>query len=166
MAQGSAQSAPPSIDAAGHRLGAALATLYVLDASTITAPRVSSIYTFASPRVGTFDFASAFDALNLPSWRVVNDLDIVPRAPLGYTHVATLQEYDCSWWTVVPSPICWHSLLTYISLINPKFLPELACRWDAARVAARAAPAQQSISVPSGAVTVNVTINVEGGGKG
>lgn len=166
-AQASAQIPPAAVDVAGHSLGSALATLFALDASQISTFCVSSMYTFASPRVGDATFAGAFDALNLTSWRVVNDLDIVPRVPLGYTHVAMLQEYDCGL-NVWPTPSCWHSLLTYISLINPMFYPDPACRWDAARVASRAAPlaAQQSVSIPAGPVTVNVTINVEKAGEG
>jgi predicted lipase len=48
-----------SITVTGHSLGAALATLYVLDNALTDRIRNPSIYTFASPRVGDSTFAGA-----------------------------------------------------------------------------------------------------------
>lgn len=152
---------PPAIAVAGHSLGSALATLYVLDNAQSGGLAIASIYTFASPRVGDADFARAFDALGLTSWRIVNYLDLVPRVPLGFTHVAALQQYD-SGLGVWPSPVCWHSLATYLSLIDPRLKPDPDCRWTLAAQAARGAPsAAKSLAVPAGPVTVNITVNVE-----
>ena len=149
--------ASASIAVTGHSLGAALATLYVLDNALTDRIKNPAIYTFASPRVGDASFAQAFDALGLSSWRVANELDIVPRVPLGYTHVETLQEYN-SLTTALPTPACCHSLATYLSLIDPSLKPEPGCQW-AFRAPARPAAAVVQ-TIPAGPVTVNITINV------
>jgi Lipase (class 3) len=160
--------AAPSIVVTGHSLGAALATLYVLDNALTDRIKNPTIYTFASPRVGDASFASAFDSLGLTSWRVVNELDLVPRVPLGYTHVDTPQEYN-SLTTALPTPACCHPLATYLSVIDPSLKPEPGCQWPfrapappAAEIAARVAPppAPAVQTVPAGPVTVNITINV------
>ena len=122
--------APPvSIAVTGHSLGAALATLYVLDNALTERIHNPLIYTFASPRVGDSTFASAFNALGLTSWRVDNLPDIVPYFPLGFTHVNSLKQYD-SLTAVWPSPTCWHALATYLtSLIDPTLKPDPSCQW-------------------------------------
>jgi hypothetical protein len=152
-----------SIAVTGHSLGAALATLYVLDNARTNRIRTPSIYTFASPRVGDSTFASTFNALGLTSWRIDNLPDLVPFLPLGFTHVDSLKQYD-SLTTVWPSPACWHSLATYLSLIDTKLKPDPACQWPALAgepvLARAAAPAATTLSVPAGPVTVNITINV------
>ena len=168
-ARAEAVTPPVSIVVTGHSLGAALATLYVLDNALTERIHNPLIYTFASPRVGDSTFASAFNALSLTSWRIDNLPDVVPYLPLGFTHVDSLKQYD-SLTTVWPSPSCWHALATYLSLIDPKLKPDPSCQWLAlaeapARAAAPAltqapAPAAASQSVPAGPVTVNITINV------
>jgi Lipase (class 3) len=165
--EGLAPSAP-SIAVTGHSLGAALVTLYALDNALNDRIKNPTIYTFASPRVGDASFARAFDELGLTSWRVANELDIVPRVPLGYTHVDTLQDYN-SLTTALPTPACCHSLATYLSLIDPSLKPESGCQWPfkappapAAEIAARVAPPPAAAvqTLPAGPVTVNITINV------
>jgi hypothetical protein len=171
-----AQAPSASIAVAAHSLGAALATLYVLDNASSDRARNPLIYTFASPRVGNLTFANGFNALGLTSWRIDNLPDIVPYLPLGFTHVDTLQQYD-SLLTVWPSPGCWHSLATYLSLIDSNLQPDPDCQWlalpEAAAIASAveaaparpaAAPAAGTVTVPAGPVTVNITVNV--GGKG
>ena len=116
-ARAEAVAPPVSIAVAGHSLGAALTTLYVLDNALTERIHNPLIYTFASPRVGDATFAGAFNALGLTSWRIDNLPDIVPYLPLGFTHVNTLKQYDLLT-TVWPSPSCWHSLATYLSLID------------------------------------------------
>jgi hypothetical protein len=52
-----------------------------------------ALCTFASPAVGDSSFATAFNGLGLPSWRVVNAPDLVPKLPpqiLSFTHVNSL----------------------------------------------------------------------------
>jgi hypothetical protein len=67
--------------------------------------------TFASPRVGDATFAAAFDNLGLTSWRVVNQLDVVPYLPpadFGFVHVQTPEDYN-SGFRVRWSVGCWHA---------------------------------------------------------
>ncbi|WOJ88910.1 lipase family protein [Methylocapsa polymorpha] len=169
-----AEAATPSTSIAvtAHSLGAALATLYVLDNAYNERIHNPTIYTFASPRVGDLTFARAFNALHLTSWRIDNLPDLVPYVPLGFTHVDTLQQYD-SLLKVWPSPACWHALTTYLSLIDPKLQPSAACqlpelaaatalvaRPAAPELARAAAPAPTTLSIPAGPVTINITINV------
>jgi len=119
-----------SVEITGHSLGAALATLYAMEnakTSQIANPRLC---TFASPLVGDATFASVFDALGLTSWRVDNAVDLVTKVPpeaLGFVHVDAVEPVNSAW-KVVPNPGCWHSLATYLSLIDPSKHPDVACR--------------------------------------
>jgi Lipase (class 3) len=165
-----------SVEITGHSLGAALATLYTLEnARTAKIPN-AGLCTFASPLVGDSTFASAFDGLGLTSWRIVNSPDIVPKLPpeiLGFTHVNTLQLYNSSG-NVQPSLTCWHALATYLNLIDPTLQPDPACQLLAAPAVGPAAPALAgsalsvampnaitNFSVPSGPVSITITIKVE-----
>jgi hypothetical protein len=83
----------PEFVVTGHSLGAALATLYVAENSITPKSPIPLICTFASPLVGDADFASKFDELKIPSWRIVNEPDLVPKVP-GYSiiplsHIST-----------------------------------------------------------------------------
>jgi hypothetical protein len=163
------------IEVTGHSLGAALATLYTLEnAFTDKIPNLG-LCTFASPFVGDSTFASAFDGLGLTSWRIANSPDIVPKLPpeiLGFTHVNTLQLYSSSG-NVQPSLTCWHALATYLSLIDPILQPDPGCRLVVAPAVAPerpalaapelavARPATINLSVPTGPVTVNITVKIE-----
>lgn len=63
----------------GHSLGGALAVLTGCRlAKTGTQP--TAIYTFGSPRIGDRNFCSGY---NLPTYRIVNKLDLVPEMPLA-----------------------------------------------------------------------------------
>jgi hypothetical protein len=153
-----------TIAVTGHSLGAALATLYVLDNALTNKIKNPVIYTFASPRVGDATFANTFNTLGLASWRIDNLPDIVPQMPLGYTHVNSLKQYD-SLTTVWPSPSCWHSLATYLSLIDSALKPDPACQWRPPTLALATphespATAPKTVSAPSSPVTVNITVNV------
>lgn len=67
----------------GHSLGAALATLAALDLA-LTIPKLKSriqLYTYASPRVGTPEFATRHSKLLPNSYRVVNLGDTIPLTP-------------------------------------------------------------------------------------
>jgi hypothetical protein len=58
---------------------------------------------------------------------------------------------------------CWHSLATYLSLIDLTLQPDTACALlsPTARVQASAVPATAAvIAVPAGASTINITIKV------
>lgn len=168
--------APLSIKVIGHSLGGALATLYVADNATGSKVGIPQICTFASPRVGDLVFRNAFDNLGIPSWRIVNELDLVPKLPyLGFWHVAVEYLYN-SGWSVYWSPSCWHSLWTYLYLLDSSqpLLPD--CVWSSApaattslRQTAKAAPAAAAPAAPKEVAlaapadhgtTINITINV------
>ena len=76
-----ATSGPRGIWVTGHSLGGAIATLatvQLLDAGYT----VNGTYTYGSPRVGNPNFCAAFNAQGSPpSFRFVNNDDIVPRVP-------------------------------------------------------------------------------------
>src|SRR5215472_12104446 len=63
----------------GHSLGSALATLFVMENKEKKKFNITTICTFASPRVGDADFAEQFNALPVDSWRIVNCQDLVPK---------------------------------------------------------------------------------------
>ena len=83
----------------GHSLGGALATLCTADiaknAGSYFGSGAHQIYQwdFGRPRVGNKAFATGFQGLKIPTWRHVNQKDIVPHVPpeaLNYYH--TTQE--------------------------------------------------------------------------
>jgi hypothetical protein len=130
--QSAAPTSPAEIYVTGHSLGAALATLYVLDNTVNGHVRNPSLYTFASPQVGNLDFVRRFNQLNLVSWRVVNTSDLVPMLPpegFGFRHVEQEKPF-ISIGKVRPDVGCWHALSTYLALldknepIDPGCLPQ------------------------------------------
>jgi hypothetical protein len=62
----------------GHSMGGALAVLTAWRLATLGRPPVAT-YTFGAPRVGDTTFCSGYA---LPTYRIVNRLDIVPEVPL------------------------------------------------------------------------------------
>jgi predicted lipase len=86
--------------------GAALATIGVLPAGlwwfgllahNFRAKLLSTplLRTFASPRVGDPVFATNFNQIGITSWRIVNELDVVPNLPfLSFEHIQTLHLYN------------------------------------------------------------------------
>jgi len=103
----------------GHSLGSALATLFVMENDTKKRFDITTSCTFASPRVGTLEFARAFDQLPINSWRIVNTLDVVPKLPphipllLEYDHVDTAYPFTSSAFAK-NSLVCWHAMETYM----------------------------------------------------
>ncbi len=178
-----AKPAVRTIAVTGHSLGGALATLYVAEhahkaaaGTAMDGVEVSLLCTFASPRTGDPVFARAFDALPLTSWHIVNELDVVPKLPaIGFEHVDQLQLYN-SGLMVRWTPTCWHSLLTYLHLLDPRQPLDAGCAFMASGAAVTAAmgamalpvsPPPQPVSkdltltVPRGqAATISITINV------
>lgn len=63
----------------GHSLGGALSVLAACRLASLGRRPVAT-YTFGSPRVGDFQFCAGYA---LPTYRVVNRLDIVPELPLA-----------------------------------------------------------------------------------
>ncbi|HEY2587998.1 MAG TPA: lipase family protein [Tepidisphaeraceae bacterium] len=64
---------------AGHSMGGALAMLTACRLTRMGRP-AAAVYTFGSPRVGDPIFCSGY---TLPTYRVVNRLDLVPEMPLA-----------------------------------------------------------------------------------
>jgi pimeloyl-ACP methyl ester carboxylesterase len=175
---GAATAAKMSVTVTGHSLGSALATLYVAHNSQTKKVETPLLCTLASPRVGDYDFKTIFDGLSIPSWRIVNEPDLIPNTPyFGFWHIATEYEYD-SGWSTIPWPECWHSIYTYLHLLDPSQPLSSSCAWSTAKTAAAApplpakvrrmlrAPALPSaaekevgIAAPAG-TTINITIKV------
>jgi Lipase (class 3) len=108
-----------------HSLGAALATLYVAENEALGLLKISRVYTFASPRVGNAAFARSYNALGVPTWRIVNEPDVVPDFPpevLGYVHVKG-QHRISSTGTALPTISCAHALNTYLHVLTPRGVP-------------------------------------------
>ena len=116
----------------GHSLGSALATLFVMKNKATNRFDITTICTFASPRVGDTQFAQQFNQLPLTSWRIANTQDLVPKLPLrlplfGYQHVATAYEFSSAG-VVKRSPACWHSMSTYLHWLNPGIEVDPECK--------------------------------------
>lgn len=84
------------VEAAGHSLGAALATLTAMELRVEFGIPVGPVHLFGAPRVGNKLFAEAFEAaaeaqgVQPAAWRVIHGLDPVPRLPLalqGFQHI-------------------------------------------------------------------------------
>lgn len=69
----------------GHSLGCALSSLAVLDLRERWPDLPLQHYNFASPRLAAPDFAAHYNALQVPTYRLVNDSDLVPQTPPGVT---------------------------------------------------------------------------------
>ena len=156
-----------SIDVTAHSLGGALATLYVLENAKEDKIPNQVLYTFASPMVGDATFAAAFDALGLTSWRIVNEPDLVPKAPggfFGYEHIGLEKAYN-STGIAQANPSCWHAMATYLALIDRTREPDPECQIEAVAAAepnaafARAAVplAEAATSMPAVDASTNVT---------
>jgi hypothetical protein len=170
-------SAPPTIEVVGHSLGSALATLYVAENSVLPLNQKAItplICTLASPRVGDPVFAATFNRLPVVSWLIVNYMDLVPRVPFEipgveyWQPIATEYEYDSGWWGTFPSPGCWHSIETYLNLLDPSQPLLQECkplsvqappRLAAATALPRPADKEVTIAAPAG-TTINITIKV------
>jgi triacylglycerol lipase len=78
----------------GHSLGAALAALAAMRASSAGVPP-RAIYTFGMPRVGGAMFATSYGDLGNVTYRLVHGIDLVARVPpssLGFHHVGHLLQ--------------------------------------------------------------------------
>ena len=106
--------------------------------------------TFASPLVGDANFASVFNGLGLTSWHVDNAPDLVTKVPptsWGFVHVDTEVPVNSAG-KVMPFVTCWHSLATYLSLIDSTKLPEPGCRLAAAATEPPPAPGLAAFPQP------------------
>ena len=114
----------------GHSLGGALATLLVADLAANTALNPQA-WTFASPKVGDAVFAVRYGALSTVSWRIYNQVDVVPYFPVdtsdSYQAVTTgyaINSLGKAKWSLG----CAHALNTYLHLLSPATVPlDAAC---------------------------------------
>ena len=114
----------------GHSLGGALATLLVTDLNATTALKPQA-WTFASPQVGDAIFAARYGGLSSVSWRIYNQVDVVPYFPVdvsdSYQPVTTGYAIN-SLGTAKWSLSCAHSLNTYMHMLSPATVPlDQAC---------------------------------------
>jgi triacylglycerol lipase len=138
LAQAATENLPAEVDPAGlpivvtgHSLGGALATLLVADLTANT-PLKPQGWTFASPNVGDAAFAARYGALITVSWRIYNQVDVVPYFPVdifdNYQPVTTgyaINSLGKAKWTVG----CAHALNTYMHVLSPAMVPlDPACR--------------------------------------
>ncbi|WP_044872432.1 lipase family protein [Pseudomonas sp. LFM046] len=105
----------------GHSLGCALSSLAVLDLLERWPDQPLQHYTFASPRLGDPAFAAHYNGLGIPTYRVVNDSDLVPDVPPGvmdkrtYQHLGVAITFTASY----SSPVADHSLADcYLYALN------------------------------------------------
>ena len=109
----------------GHSLGGALATLLVADLTANT-PLKPQAWTFASPRAGDAIFAARYGALSTVSWRIYNQVDVVPYFPVdvtdNYQPVTTgyaINSLGKAKWSLG----CAHALNTYMHVLSPSTVP-------------------------------------------
>jgi triacylglycerol lipase len=109
----------------GHSLGAALATLLIADLTANT-PLKPQAWTFASPNVGDAVFAARYAAMSTVSWRIYNQVDVVPYFPVdifaSYQPVTTgyaINSMGKAKWNLG----CAHSLNTYMHVLSPATVP-------------------------------------------
>jgi triacylglycerol lipase len=109
----------------GHSLGGALATLLVADLTANTALKPQA-WTFASPKAGDSAFAARYGGLSTVSWRIYNQVDIVPYFPVDVTdnYQAVTAGYPInSLGKAKWSLGCAHALNTYMHVLSPTTVP-------------------------------------------
>lgn len=107
-----------------HSLGGALSSLAVLDLRERWPDLPLQHYSFASPRLAAPAFAAYYNSLQVPTYRVVNDSDLVPQVPPGvtgrwqYQHLGLVVTFSASYASVADN----HSLAgSYLyALQNPQ----------------------------------------------
>jgi Lipase (class 3) len=108
-----------SVTVAGHSLGAALATLLTLDVGLNGGVKQTTSYTFASPRVGEQLFQHTYDSVVPDTYRLCNRPDLVPQTPtFPYQHVGNDVELIPPYNSVCANLACWHSIDTYLWLMD------------------------------------------------
>ncbi len=132
VAQAAADSLASDLDPAalpmvvcGHSLGGALATLLVADVTANT-PLKPQAWTFASPRVGDAVFAARYGGLSTVSWRIYNQVDVVPYFPVdaadNYQPVTAgyaINSLGKAKWSIG----CAHALNTYLHVLSAATVP-------------------------------------------
>jgi pimeloyl-ACP methyl ester carboxylesterase len=109
----------------GHSLGGALATLLAVDMAANT-PLRPQAWTFASPQVGDALFAGCYGRLSNVSWRIYNQVDVVPYFPVDaldhYQPVTAgyaINSLGKAHWSLG----CAHALNTYLHVLSSGTVP-------------------------------------------
>jgi len=103
----------------GHSLGAALATLLTLDVGLNGGAAQTESYTYASPRVGDMLFQHTYDSVVPDTYRLCNRPDLVPQTPtFPYEHIGNDIELIPPYNSVCANLACWHSIDTYLWLMD------------------------------------------------
>jgi len=116
----------------GHSLGSALAALFVMENNAKRKFDISTLCTFASPRVGNTEFVHLFNQLPINSWRLLNTRDIVPKLPphipivLDYQQVNDEYSFDAAAFAK-KSLTCSHSMDTYLHWLNASHALQPSC---------------------------------------
>lgn len=128
------QQAPgASLTITGHSLGGAVANLLALDAAVNDGTTALTLCTFAAPRTGFGTFAALFAQQVPNSDRVYNVPDLVPTVPPLYDQVNTGYAIDTKANPAIKhSVICYHSLASYLLMLNPQSAFPLASECAAA----------------------------------
>lgn len=88
--------------------------------------------TFASPLTGNATFFDAFQTNITNSIRIVNQPDLVPRMPfteMGFMHIwheVEISSFEHS--EIVNGLICYHSLNTYLHVLDDTISLEKSCQ--------------------------------------
>lgn len=118
----------------GHSLGSSLATLVAFEANLLAHANKTELLTFASPLTGDQRFVNAFQTRIVDAVRVVNRPDLVPRVPpklFGFRHIWHELEYDSHPNPYIKNSVgCYHSLLTYLHLLDSSICLEAKCGTD------------------------------------
>ncbi|WRX25994.1 Fungal lipase-like domain - like 10 [Theobroma cacao] len=144
-----------SLTITGHSLGGALALLNAYEAAASLPGLPVSVISFGAPRVGNSAFRDELDGLGVKTLRVVVKQDLVPRMPgivfneslqrfdditgtleWVYTHVGAELRLDVSSSPYLKrgfSPLGFHSLETYLHLVDGFHSADSAFRSDARR---------------------------------
>lgn len=106
----------------GHSLGSALSTLFALENAEKQKFDISTLCTFASPRVGNGEFVRLFNGLPINSWRIVNTDDEVPKLPFrlplfDYQHVDAAYPFASAGFAR-RNLVCDHAMETYLHWLD------------------------------------------------
>lgn len=125
MVEGATRPQRPTV-VVGHSLGSSLATLFVMENASKRKFDITTLCTFASPRVGDTEFVHTFNQLPIDCWRIVNSPDVVPKLPfsipivLDYGHVDLPYFFDSSTFAK-KTVLAWHVLETYLHWLDNSY---------------------------------------------
>jgi hypothetical protein len=157
------ETAITSLTILGHSLGSALATLAAAQLASQNPANVKdliTVWTYASPRVGLLDFMNNYNKDVPNTYRIWNDLDLVPGVPVfPYVHVGgngeELKQTQAQMNELDTTPSCEHHLATYQWLIDSAdFAIPAACEFQQSGLALAAVAEPQGIGARRAVETV------------